>query len=260
LAASHVSLVASGIESIPDANRALKLPYDGPPIPRFIVTTSGPLVVDDLANAQLRKAQVDSQLQGLKMAANPQPAQPQQDGNGAAPAPESPPKDEEQKQVARSELRKWRDLAFSRQKAGKPQRAFVSTVLPEAFVERFNTTVSLCERPEELRVIFDSMQDALFFSRLDTQGVDPTEVMNTQIWQESDPDIQKRLATYRAQGVRLKRWNAGPGACDNCLANDGQVVPLDGTFASGAYLEPGHNHCGCTVEMLGAPIAQGATA
>ena len=79
MATAHVSLVTAGIEGPTDAARALKLPADGPDIPAFVMTANGPFVVADLANAALRKAQVQAQMSGLQMAATTP-----QDDNGSS--------------------------------------------------------------------------------------------------------------------------------------------------------------------------------
>jgi 2'-5' RNA ligase len=110
LSTAHTTLVQAGIESIPEAAKALKIPYDGPAIPRFVMTTSGPFIVDNLANKQLQQAQVDAQINGLQ-------ATTQQDDNGSSSSsqvdsdeqggeseeePESSPSDKPGKKIARA--------------------------------------------------------------------------------------------------------------------------------------------------------------
>lgn len=61
MVADHVSLVTAGIERTDLAAVALKLGDQGPAVPRYVMTKSGPFVVDNLAN----KAVQDAQLQSL---------------------------------------------------------------------------------------------------------------------------------------------------------------------------------------------------
>lgn len=72
LSTAHTALVAAGIETAGAAARAMKLGDQGPDVPRFIMTPSGPFVIDDLANAQLRTAQVKAQMAGLQQATTTQ--------------------------------------------------------------------------------------------------------------------------------------------------------------------------------------------
>jgi len=151
----------------------LKLPAEGPDeIPAFIMTTTGPFVVEDLANKQLRTAQVGAQMAGLAMAATPQddkgaassshvddgPGGEKNASESSPPQPESD--DKEVTRAARADLRKWRDLALARQRAGKSQRAFVSDVLPESFTRSFASTVARCQTSDELRALFASALDS----------------------------------------------------------------------------------------------------
>ena len=69
---------------------------------------------------------------------------------------------------ARADLRKWRDLALARQKAGKSQRAFVSDVLPESFTRSFASTVARCQTSDELRALFASALDSQIIRRSTT--------------------------------------------------------------------------------------------
>lgn len=83
----HVSLVAAGIERPGTAATALKLGDQGPEVPRFIMTKTGPFVVDDLANSQVR----DAQVQALTAPPAPPPTQ-------TAQGEDEPGQDEEEDQ------------------------------------------------------------------------------------------------------------------------------------------------------------------
>ena len=66
---AYSSLITSGILSPTQAARELHLPvYEDMEVPPFVMTTSGPFVVSDLANKDLRDAQVKSQLAGYQLA------------------------------------------------------------------------------------------------------------------------------------------------------------------------------------------------
>jgi len=59
---------------------------------------------------------------------------------------------------------------------------------------------------------------------------------------------QGSLQVYDRAGVEAKQWLDGQaGACDECEALDGEVVPLGETFSSGDDGPPLHPGCRCTV-------------
>ncbi len=90
MVADHVSLVGAGIERADAAATALKLGDQGPEIPRFIMTKTGPFVVDDLANKDVRSAQVDA------LIAPPPPPTMQSSPDDNAPGGEEDDDEEEQ--------------------------------------------------------------------------------------------------------------------------------------------------------------------
>ena|GEM_PF-5011615 len=65
---------------------------------------------------------------------------------GAAPAPPA--------KAARDDLRKWRDLAVSRAKAGKAQRAFVSDAIPSPIAQEIAAGLAKADGPAEIRSVF----------------------------------------------------------------------------------------------------------
>ncbi len=58
--------------------------------------------------------------------------------------------------------------------------------------------------------------------------------------------------TARDGGVELmKQWLAGPGACDDCQANEDQgAIDLDEEFDSGDDAPPAHPNCRCAVSPV----------
>jgi len=64
-------------------------------------------------------------------------------------------------------------------------------------------------------------------------------------WQDTDDAVQKLLKELKSQGVQTITWEAGKGACEECLENDKQTVKAGSRFRNGSYLPPEHDHCEC---------------
>jgi hypothetical protein len=198
MATSHTTLVQAGIESIPQAAKALKIPYDGPDIPLFIMTQTGPFVVEDLANQALRSAQVDSQIVGFKLAAQPPqpegiPGKPEtgQQAESAGKKQEQPETSQkvesgaekqekpatvkrafdEEESFMRADLRKWRDMAVSRMASGKSMRAFVSEHIPQTVFRSVEQALTECSTVDEIKAVF--ARDYSTFSRATRQWRQP---------------------------------------------------------------------------------------
>ena len=68
----HAQLVSAGIESPSDAARALKVP-NSVEIPRWVMTTSGPFIVDHLANSAVQSMQLQNLITPPQPPPSPEP-------------------------------------------------------------------------------------------------------------------------------------------------------------------------------------------
>jgi len=153
-ASTYVALVQAGIQSPTQAAQALKLPvYDDMNVPPFIMMPSGPFVVSDLANDQLRQAQVQSQITSLTTP----PVQPgAKPADGSQPADGPQDEDEPDQKTSRAEYRRWRECVLKDIRNGKPIRAFQSTIIPTPVLTAMSTQLQRCETPDEVRAVFSS--------------------------------------------------------------------------------------------------------
>jgi hypothetical protein len=68
---------------------------------------------------------------------------------------------------------------------------------------------------------------------------------------ESVRAYNQGLSVFGQQtGAKKKQWHTVPGACPICSPNDGQIVGLSDTFASGDYGPPGHPNCRCSSSLI----------
>jgi len=66
-------------------------------------------------------------------------------------------------------------------------------------------------------------------------------------------DLTKQLAGWQKQGALYLEWECTSSACDVCIVNDGQIVPIGQPFKSGHILPGAHPHCDCKVKASNAP-------
>jgi hypothetical protein len=175
---AFATLTTAGIQSPSQAARALNLPvYNDEEIPPFVMTKTGPVMLEDLANPELRKAQMDAQLAGLSLAKeNPgangsQDSQPGADGgeeqadgelDGQSKKPsESSLSASERVSVSddlSDEYRRWRAVVLNDIKAGKPIRQFASDIIPRATLSMGYIALQQCSTPESVKQLFNAMR------------------------------------------------------------------------------------------------------
>src|SRR5579859_2179847 len=148
---AYQALVAAGIQSPTQAAKALKLPvYEDLDVPPFVMTTGGPFVISDLANEELRSAQVKSQIQGL---AQPPPTTPPKD------TPDTPTENEPKPttdKATRAEYRRWRDAVLHDVKRNKPVRTFKSELIPQETLQTMQAQLQRCATPEQVTTLFNA--------------------------------------------------------------------------------------------------------
>lgn len=137
-----------------------------------------------------------------------------------------------------AEYRRWRERASADVKAGRTLRGFTTTLIPELIHTAISTELARCASAEDVKAVFARAKQA-------TQ--DPPD---TGDWQHGDPTITAALAEMRAAGVTHVQWLASTGACDECMRNNGIIVPLGTPFPTGAYTPQQHPHCQCTRRLI----------
>jgi hypothetical protein len=261
LATAYSTLTNSGILGLTNAGRLMNLPEDpdAPHIGRIVITKEGPIFLDDMASDMMRNAQMKAQLAGFQLATtNPQQQQ-QQDGKGtplgegnqqeddsqgSAPtkspmnqgdqqeeeesekdAPNSGGTDNKQK---KAELKRWQEVAVRCVKAGKPIREFTSNIVYGEEHGHIATALSRCDDIDEVKQVFARAAEG--------------ELIH---WQDTDREVQEKLADLKTQGVQRVTWKAQKDCCDACSSNDGITKTLGARFASGAMIPPNHPNCIC---------------
>lgn len=143
------------------------------------------------------------------------------------------PYDEE---MARADIKRWRDVALKDVKAGKPVRPFVSQYIPTNEHFMIEQGLMVAATPDDVRAVFER-----------TKTYEPSD---TGAWQQGDPTITRQLDQLRAQGVTHLTWHADKSACDQCRRNANITVEIGKPFPTGAYLPIQHNHCVCTYTTM----------
>jgi len=175
---AFIGLTNAGIQSPTQAARALNLPvWNDEEIPPFVMTKTGPVMLEDLANPELRKAQMDAQLAGLQLAKqNPgsKASQDSQDGQGNGEEEEGDQMDTRNAKPSESnpsaknrasvpddlsdEYRRWRSVAMNDIKSGRPIRQFVSNSIPSMTLAIGHLGLQQCQTPEAVKQFFNSMR------------------------------------------------------------------------------------------------------
>ncbi len=132
----------------------------------------------------------------------------------------------------RAELRRWRTRAMSDIERGRSIRPFESDILTLGERTHIQTALERAASAEHVKEIFRAAQYPDY------------------IWQDSDPFVQKSLATMRAKGVTKLKWLEHNGACEECMHNAGKIVDIGSLFPTGVYSVPNHEHCMCGVEEI----------
>jgi 2'-5' RNA ligase len=127
-----------------------------------------------------------------------------------------------------ADLRRWKKRAIEDVKAGKTFRGFSTTYIPDTLHTQISTSLERCTTVEDVHGVFERA------------------ALPVQHWQDFDKDVLGALAKMKANGVVSQTWKCRPGACDDCLLNQGATVPLYSRFPNGAYTTPCHGNCECT--------------
>jgi hypothetical protein len=178
---AFIGLTNAGIQSPTQSARALNLPvWNDEEIPPFVMTKTGPIMLEDLANPELRKAQMDAQLAGLQLAKqNPGSKAPgdSQDGQGDGEEEEDAQEDTQDAKPSKSnpsastrtsvpdvssEYKRWRTVALNDIKAGKPIRQFTSDSIPNMTLAMGHLALQQCQTPEAVKNFFNAMRSQVY--------------------------------------------------------------------------------------------------
>jgi hypothetical protein len=141
---------------------------------------------------------------------------------------------------ASEDYRRWRSRAIEDVKSGRALRPFTSTLIPTHEQEWIRNELERCTAVEEVRDVFNRAR-SLTENAPSNGGVTDKALH----WQDTDKEIQKKLATLKEQGVQTVTWKAHVDCCDACAFNDNVTKPLGTRFVSGAYIPPNHPNCAC---------------
>jgi hypothetical protein len=198
---AYAAAVGAGLIGVTDATKALNFPEpkDAPYIGRMVLTQSGPVFIDDMAQPEVRQAASDAQVAGYQQTINPpeptqqgdengksQPAKRTQSGTGAqksdsdgktakasrskASKPESNTATKEraagadEQYDARTvtlELNKWRDRAIEDAKKARTFRGFTTVILPQLLHKRIADELENCVTADDVRGVFSRAKSAL---------------------------------------------------------------------------------------------------
>jgi hypothetical protein len=273
----YTSLVKTGMLTIPQANQAMGLPYeDKEPIPRFVMTATGPVFFDDLLDPELKDAKKQAQLSGFTLAQQTKPGEePINQGNedeedveqkthtqGTTGKPLQPTQSNKsqgksetrtvatsghgtsgtgitigQKNPASEDFRRWREVALKDVKAGKLIRPFISTLIPVDDHLRIYEALQRCSTADQVRAVFERARNS----------------NDTGSWQLTDSDTLKQIAALKSKGVTHLRWISPPDACDECMRNDKVTVRIGEQFPTGALMPTQHPHCVCEYSETSIP-------
>jgi hypothetical protein len=77
---------------------------------------------------------------------------------------------------------------------------------------------------------------------------DPSRALTIAITESNRVYIGQRLSPRYQRWQAHRRWSGRHlDPCDECAENDGEVVPIGGTFPSGDDQPPVHPHCRCAL-------------
>jgi len=251
-ASTYLSLVTAGIQSPTQAAQALHLPvYDDQNVPPFVMTKTGPFVVSDLANDDVRAAMTAAQLAAV---APPKPApagsmtsaeeddetqtttppDDQQAAKTDTPDASQPPakKGVSARSEASIDYRRWRERAIADTKAHRQQRGFTTQFIPPAVHSHITWELNRCQTPDDVRAVFSRAAEL---------------APDTGSWQIGDPDIQRSLDGMRANGTKTLTWKTLVNPCDQCSRNADATVNIGEPFPTGALTVPNHKNCNCSV-------------
>lgn len=162
---AYGALVKVGLIDVATANRAMGLPLPEVEIPRFVLTATGPVFLNQMLDPDVLKAQKEAQLSGLALAkkggqAAPQDKQEQEDNNEQGNEDESE-EDKEEANHARAvsvEYRRWRECALSDVKQGRAMRNFQTTFIPQNEQEMIRAGLAACQSVDDVRAVFNALK------------------------------------------------------------------------------------------------------
>lgn len=137
------------------------------------------------------------------------------------------------KRAIHNEYGIWCGRAIADMYRGKGFRPFESDVLTQSQRTQVQIALERAVSADDVKAIFRAAQGNPDYN-----------------WQDSDPIIKNQMADLQKKGVKAQKWTAHPGACDDCMLNNGKTVVLGQRFPSGCYCVPNHNHCECKTEEI----------
>lgn len=213
-ATAYSTLSNAGIISPSRAAHLMHLPVDIDLPSPIIVTKTGPILLEDFANPELRKAQMEAQMAGLQLAKqNPGGAQPQNDdGNEDEEDNENAPQSPNQKKSAKS---------------AAPTKPAQKTAQDDN--EDDDGDGEKDTPPKR-------------YSRADLERLlAPYKIDLDEVFREERPP-----QPVAQSGI----WRKGSCPCEECTTNDGAIRKIGESYPSGATQPGGHASCDCTVEPV----------
>lgn len=176
-AGAYAGLVNSGIQSPTQAAREMGLPiYNDQEVPPFVMTKTGPMFLEDIADPAVRDLQKQAQLAGLNLAITSPGASPSkssQDGSEGAQDEENDEQDTDENNAEKtplnaknrvndSEYRRWRDMALNDLKFQRPIRQFQSDIIPGSTLAVGHVALQRCTTPTDVKAFFHSLKERAY--------------------------------------------------------------------------------------------------
>lgn len=127
-----------------------------------------------------------------------------------------------------AEHRRWREVALKDVRSGRSVRDFCSNIIPQRELRTISRILSYCTTDGEINALFRAAKEQA-----------------PLVWEP--PDTDAHLAMLARHGVATQTWVSHANACGPiCLLNDGETIPINGTFKGLQRLVYGHPNCVCT--------------
>jgi hypothetical protein len=164
LATAYTTLTNAGILGLTNAAKLLKLPEDpnAPYIGRVYMSKNGPIFLDDMASPELRKLQLQSQMdQLLQPGIENQQMQASMEIEQAASDIDDETSGQSEQQRVSADYRRWRERALKDIKThNRVIRGFTTTLIPSAVHSQISAALDECSTIEDVRNVFRAVKGA----------------------------------------------------------------------------------------------------
>ncbi len=168
LSDAYGGFIDRGVISPSDVAAAMHYP-DIPQTGPYILTRTGPVFLEDLADPEVRAAHKKAQLAGLQMAAQPSPDEStEEEDTGKLPAKAQSARTERKSNEVTErdvilELNRWRGRALNDVKRGNGFKGFTTTILSDAVHEWVSADLERCATVEEVKEVFNRAKEDIIF-------------------------------------------------------------------------------------------------